>query len=307
MNLSERTFAGRGRIMFHDVAKRATEKEFLLVGDDLILSEELTNKLYEFYLALITTGWVGTKGLGSVADVGEAYRNGFYYPCVERVVLTGQVDLVNDYLPEYAGLVITDVEGEHHFASMRQVKLLYGFAAPIAGTTYIGTWFYRGHVDRADRKKVGADAMKTTSFPFVVSKLNGKILPCRWLQRGEDATNRVASIGAAFAVDAAATINAWSDRRHLWNVETEEPIISRMATPFRLGVSEEHVKSLFYAREAPLTESGRKRPILHWVRAHQRRLKAGVDIDVRKHMRGIIEFEMDGFPFRITSPVKTLS
>ena len=96
-----------------------------------------------------------------------------------------------------------------------------------------------------------------------------------------------------------------TDSRHLWRVETAERVVGgRHKTPLRLGVSVEHVKSLFYARQAPLTESGRRRPILHWVRAHQRRIAAGIDIDVRKHLRGIEAFEMDGFAFRITQPTK---
>jgi hypothetical protein len=100
-------------------------------------------------------------------------------------------------------------------------------------------------------------------------------------------------------------MNIWNDRRFIWNVETVEPILNHSGpTPMIMGVSPEHVKSLFYARDLPLTETGRKRPILHWVRAHERRLKSGIEIDIAKHLRGITGFSMHGFDFKITRPVK---
>jgi len=54
----------------------------------------------------------------------------------------------------------------------------------------------------------------------------------------------------------------------------------------------------------PLTVTGRKKPILHWVRAHQRRIKEGVDIDINKHLRGCCEFVMNDTKFCITLPHK---
>lgn len=98
----------------------------------------------------------------------------------------------------------------------------------------------------------------------------------------------------------AAVLHAHADRRHLWNVMATE---SEAKAQF--GVYEEQIKSLFYARSLPLTTTGRKRPILHWVNAHRRRMNAGIDIDIRKHLRGIEEFEMKGTNFCITRPVKS--
>lgn len=96
-----------------------------------------------------------------------------------------------------------------------------------------------------------------------------------------------------------ATLQFYADRKHLWNVTAIE-------SPARaiFGVHKEQIKSLFYARSLPLTKTGRKRPILHWVRAHQRRIKEGVEIDIKKHLRGIESFEMNGTVFMIDSPRK---
>ena len=91
----------------------------------------------------------------------------------------------------------------------------------------------------------------------------------------------------------------WADRRFLWNVQAFE---SEAKATF--GVNEAQIKSLFYARQIPLTTTGRKRPILHWVRSHLRRMRSGVEVDIERHLRGITEFEMNGTLFRITRPVK---
>lgn len=100
-------------------------------------------------------------------------------------------------------------------------------------------------------------------------------------------------------VEVAATISTWQDRRYLWNVTANEGFAK--AT---FGVYPEEVKSLFYAREMPMTETGRKRPMLHWVAAHNRRMKSGIDVDIEKHLRGINEFVYQGTKFTITRPLK---
>lgn len=96
-----------------------------------------------------------------------------------------------------------------------------------------------------------------------------------------------------------AIIGFYQDRRYLWNVTANEGYAK--AT---FGVYPEQIKSLFYARQLPLTETGRKRPILHWVNAHSRRIKEGIDVDIEKHLRGINEFVYKGTKFSITRPIK---
>lgn len=89
------------------------------------------------------------------------------------------------------------------------------------------------------------------------------------------------------------------DRRYLWNVQAQEGIAKST-----FGVYPEQIKSLFYARDLPQTDTGRKRPILHWVNAHQRRMKIGTEVDVEKYLRGTHEFVMNGTKFKITNPLK---
>lgn len=138
---------------------------------------------------------------------------------------------------------------------------------------------------------------------FIVVKPNGHLIapPVKGAKR--DYFRSELHIQAGFCHLGATVLNAWADRQHLWNVRTTELVYNR-PTPVTIGTSADRIKSLFYARSLPLTESGRKRPILHWVRAHERRLQAGIDIDVTQHLRGTDKFEMGGFAFEITNPVK---
>lgn len=102
----------------------------------------------------------------------------------------------------------------------------------------------------------------------------------------------------------AGAISLLADRRYLWNIRTTESMGPVGDAIIDFGVEEEMVKSLVFARDEPLTMAGRKRPILHWVAAHKRRIEMKIDVDVRKHLRGITEFKIEGLNFEITNPLK---
>jgi hypothetical protein len=88
-----------------------------------------------------------------------------------------------------------------------------------------------------------------------------------------------------------------ADSRYCWQIEAREH--KQYA---RLGCIDEQVKSLLYARSLPMTDTGRKRPILHLVEAHKRRLRNGTDIDISKSLRGIDVIEMGGTQFVVNPP-----
>ena len=62
----------------------------------------------------------------------------------------------------------------------------------------------------------------------------------------------------------------------------------------------EDVFDFFALREAPLTESGRRKALIHWVSEHLRRTKTNKQSTVRNHYRGITEFTMDGLTVKVT-------
>ncbi len=305
--MAEETFSGNTRGVL-DVFHGRREGEFLRLGSEIIESEEMSDLVYKTYVALLTDGWRGNStSRFEIDDVGEAYVHGFYVPCTERYVLAGQIDLVNDSLPHHAGLVAYNNEKSLKplFISCRKVSLLPRgvLCPPFAVGKYSCTWFYEDeNADRKDRRIFKGAFMRANTIYFAIMP-GGTIAPCQESSRIYH--GRVALLFAAAGHTLAAAINATADRRHVWNVATGEPLsdISHK-TPLVLGVSKEHIKSLFYARSLPITETGRKRPILHWVTAHQRRLKEGLEIDIDRHLRGISSFEMEGFSFEITSPRK---
>jgi hypothetical protein len=64
--------------------------------------------------------------------------------------------------------------------------------------------------------------------------------------------------------------------------------------PVPLG---EH-KEIFALRDAPLTASGRKKAILHWVKKYTRK-NVNVVADVKQHWRGVREIEIDNFSIKL--------
>lgn len=57
---------------------------------------------------------------------------------------------------------------------------------------------------------------------------------------------------------------------------------------------------LFALRDGPYS-GDRRKPLLHWVAKHTRHTTKG-DRDVKSHMRGVHEFEIDGLRVRLTAP-----
>ena len=65
-------------------------------------------------------------------------------------------------------------------------------------------------------------------------------------------------------------------------------------------ISEEGYLEAFAMRDAPVSAQGRRRALLHWVAKHMRRANKN-PVEVKRHMRGIHEFDMGGFKVRLHS------
>ncbi|MDL2279845.1 hypothetical protein LJC15_04185 [Desulfovibrio sp. OttesenSCG-928-G11] len=92
-----------------------------------------------------------------------------------------------------------------------------------------------------------------------------------------------------------------SDAKHTWVISAYEN-----SAKVHLCCAKEEVKSLLYARSLPLTATGRKRPILHLVASHRRRIKEGIEVDVNEFLRGQRTVEMNGTCFTVRPPEKYL-
>lgn len=71
----------------------------------------------------------------------------------------------------------------------------------------------------------------------------------------------------------------------------------------RIACGMEEVKSLLYARSLPMTATGRKRPILHLVNSHTRRIRNGTEVDITSFLRGIQTVEIGGTNFSVLPPL----
>lgn len=96
---------------------------------------------------------------------------------------------------------------------------------------------------------------------------------------------------------ASIALQSITDRRFCWRIRAQEKIAKA-----DLGCMQEEIKSLLYARSLPMTSTGRKRPILHLVEAHKRRMRSGIDVDVSAFLRGQQTVEMGGTLFSVLPP-----
>ena len=96
---------------------------------------------------------------------------------------------------------------------------------------------------------------------------------------------------------AAIALTQAADKRHCWAIQAEEA-----EAKVTMGCMKEEIKSLLYARSLPLSKTGRKRPVLHLVESHKRRMQAGIDIVIPNSMRGIQTVAIGGTAFTIQPP-----
>ena len=87
------------------------------------------------------------------------------------------------------------------------------------------------------------------------------------------------------------------DSRHIWTITAQNDV-----SKVTVGAHSDCVKSLLYARSLPVTTSGRKRPILHVVHAHRRRLKNGIDVQIGDFLRGSMEVVMNDTKYTVAAP-----
>lgn len=134
---------------------------------------------------------------------------------------------------------------------------------------------------------------------FTVNPKTGAIVPClstshSRLGAQERFSGNLDMVKQKFALSTA--MQFVDDMRYQWAIKTsnDRGVVS-------LGAYPEVIKSVLYARELPVTETGRKRPILHLVHAHQRRLRGGIDIDIDAFLRGTRKIEMGGTEFEVTA------
>jgi len=244
-------------------------------------------------------------------------RLGCYFPSNDRIIMEEvspidgrsakiqSIDPINDGRPDFAILTTTQGNKDSELSYLQTTYLEKINSLPKPFKSDVKGRIYR--IAFLDFTNNAIEGM----VDYVVIDSKGSLYPVhRYVRTTDRTTGRDLHIkdipnGSGETCEdnvtiwATAAIQFYQDRRFLWNVLAKEGIAK--AT---FAVHEEQIKSLFYSRELPMTETGRKRPILHWVNAHQRRMKSGIDFDVEKHLRGSNEFVYNGTKFEIINPLK---
>lgn len=209
---------------------------------------------------------------------------GPYIPGKDRLVWPQQFDLANDPLPETACVSLAGETPEHyrHTALIERIKELPPGVGALTPPFFRVSYFMYRH----------KGAVEGFTAYFAMDP-EGRIhlAPMggfEWKDEDNEAITMASQV-----------LQSEADRRFCWQIEAKE----KQARVF-LGCREEQIKSLLYARTLPLTATGRKRPILHLVEAHRRRLRDGTDIKIDEFLRGVPEVEMGGTLFRVHAPSK---
>lgn len=227
------------------------------------------------------------------SDIAFARNIGCYIVPNDRIIDGEQLDFISDGLPPFASFTEQE-ERQSSPEDLRDYITLY-FAKRLkrlpGSLKTLGHKAYYEMLTWAPQASGGSYLHKM----YIGFSISGKAYPAF----AGDMLRFGPKYQQSLSLLAQATLQFWQDRRYLWNVQAIEA-----EAKCTFGVYENQIKSLLYSRKSPLAETGRRRPILHWVRSHRRRMKSGVDIDIEKHLRGITEFVMDGTMFRITRPIK---
>lgn len=237
-----------------------------------------------------------------IEDYAPLVVAGVRFPWKDRIALSSCVDTLNDQIPDYTAIGLTR-HSKHIFAQAVSISTVrpnslprFARVALNGAESFYRTTYIKGF-DGLSRAMVnhGSDDLETvTDGGFAGVMPDGYVI-------GVDDYGRMSTWHGNLLAYA---VSIHNDRRYFWEVTATEAFWDGHPAKAMFSIDVEYIKSLFYARSVPLTATGRLRPILHWVTAHKRRMKEGIDIDVRKHLRGIDTFEMHGVNFGITEPRK---
>jgi hypothetical protein len=246
----------------------------------MLESEEFTNTAYEAFLNLFNNSYEAEK----IESLGELFANEIYMPCSERLIYTETTDIDIDSWPVNSSIYLPEVK------TFSYAKKINAFPKNLIGIN-------KGQKLKVHVFKKNEETLESENYYSTIKK-NGDIRPGVCV----GAHNSPSYYGYSMLASSLA-LNGIHDSKYLWSATVDEKVIGEHKTRLKLGFDREQIKSLFYARSLPLTETGRKRPILHLVRAHNRRIEKGIDIDVDRHIRGVDSVSIDSMVFKIRPPI----
>ena len=220
------------------------------------------------------------------ADLIRAKEHGVYLPGSDRECL-GRFDLINDCLPQVACISAPAV-GSGRRTMAFHTRQIAAVPKLVSAPPKDSIGIYAGTVLLPNRNKVEGWRL----WYWIDKNGAAHILDAPRIREVLDQ-----SCEAELDHLISTTLQLEADRRFCWSITADER--GRRIT---LGCTSNEVKSLLYARNLPLTVTGRKRPILHLVAAHRRRTKNGTDINIDDFVRGVRTVDMDGTRFTVAEP-----
>ena len=290
--------------------------------------EEFIDTAYTAILAIsdlmINKGKAGLQAVMMNNSAGKTTKDfdalvplidGLYIPGSQRAYWAGHFDVDVDPLPD-RGCVAQFIE---HDKGPNVYNYTVVYRVPRVPQQYFGkkdaaiAAYKVMHVDivyQNDRtpKNIVRDRSIVVTTGYLTITADGAIRPTIDAHRFGN-LQATGELFEGFLMGSAA-LSLLADRRYLWNVQTSETFESathrRDKAVVNFGIEPDMIQSLLYARSLPLTVTGRRKPILHWVRSHKRRIKEGIEIDVCKHLRGTQDLVMGDMAFRISEPDKAI-
>lgn len=183
--------------------------------------------------------------------------------------------------------------------------LLDGNEAKWAGSRYLSqrpkgftSFVTHGAFFESHYREIGQDGEKYINNPAVYKEGKAWILSrdSKWL-RSQDARRCSLEIAQTIAIQQGIIEDAAS----LWTAE-----ITYNGQTVIVGTYEERLKELTDLRDGPMSASGKRKAILHWVSSHIRALPKK-DVKVSAHPRGLQDFEIADYHFSIAPPLYLLN
>lgn len=258
--------------------------------------------LYERPSRIKGSDWPGA----SLYDIDQIKRNGAFVQHPNRYVFDDELDAPLDTI--YTGLFVeSQIQGGRRIVVEGVGADVYGGFCVLKRAPAIPAPFYpmaKGTPYCYISMSATDDGALETEKQYVT--VNGKdVVPCAIDAKRKKAWNyqhRPPVLeGESLAENTARRVvmlcNTIADRNHQWGIQAIESDVR-----VELQCYHAEIKSLLYARTLPITSTGRKRPILHLVSAHRRRMKEGIDIDIDAFLRGVKKVEMGGAVFEVRAP-----
>lgn len=272
----------------------------LIDPEDHWSNEQFEEEVSASLISLYETKIINQKKIAPRQRLTEEALAGFRkfgvtIPGKDRLILDdGKFDTLYP-LPTIASSSITisasnelnSINGyRHNFFTQRVEKMPLGFSRTGGGLLY-------RLVSTAAKNEGGLDG---SVHYFSVDKM-GNIHVADFFVGGRFMSEVDSQVMGQYKHIAFTTLNIEADKVNCWTIKAEES--QAICT---IGVCKEEVKSLLYARSLPITVTGRKRPILHLVASHKRRMKEGVEVDIESFLRGVKVVEMNGTKFTVKPP-----